>query len=216
MAQRAGGGDVRLGVLVSGEGTSLQNLIDRIADGRLNGVRIAVVVSSRSSVGAVDRARRARVAVEVVRVKDWPDVERFSDAVVAALERHDVALAVQAGWLCYWRLPPRWLGRVINVHPALLPDFGGRGFFGLRVHEAVLAAGRTISGATVHWVDNEYDHGEIIARRTCPVRPGDTPRTLADRVQVLERELLPGAILLAAARLRAGSPGLTPPPAGGW
>jgi phosphoribosylglycinamide formyltransferase-1 len=193
---------VRLGVLVSGEGTSLQNLIDRIADGRLKGVRIAVVVSSRSAAGAVDRARRAGLPVEVVRVKDWPDVERFSDAVVAALERHGVELGVQAGWLCYWRLPPRWLGRVINIHPALLPDFGGRGYYGRRVHEAVLAAGRTVSGATVHWVDNEYDHGEIIARRTCPVRPGDTPRSLAERVQAIERELLPEAIARAAARLR--------------
>ncbi len=180
--------------MVSGAGTSLQNLVDRIADGRLAGVEIAVVVSSRSTVGGVERARGAGLPVEIVRVRDHPEVADFSERVASVLDAYDVDLAVQAGWLCYWRLPDRWLGRVLNVHPALLPKYGGRGFFGRHVHEAVLAAGEHESGATVHWVDNAYDHGAIVAQQRCVVETGDTPETLAERVQALERELLPAAI----------------------
>jgi len=197
-----GAGPLRLGVLVSGDGTSLQGLIDRIADGRLPDCRIVVVVSSKSDAGGVRRARSAGIPVEIVRVRDYGDVNAFSAAVAAALDRHSVELGVQAGWLCYWRLPERWLGRVINLHPALLPEFGGKGMYGRHVHAAVLAAGRRTSGATVHVVDNEYDHGPIVAQRTCDVRSDDTPDTLAARVQALERELLPEAIELMRLRLR--------------
>lgn len=197
---------LRIAVLVSGEGTSLQNLIDRIGDGRLPGVQIVVVISSRILAGAVERARRAGLSAEIIRVKDWLDVASFSERIAAALDAYRVDLAVQAGWLCYWRLPPCWMGRVINVHPALLPDFGGRGMYGRHVHEAVLAAGRTVSGATVHFVDNEYDHGETIAQRVCEVRPDDTPETLAVRVQALERELLAEAICLLEAERRSAGP----------
>jgi len=188
---------MRLGVLLSGGGSTLQNLIDRIADGRLTGVRIEVVISSRSDVRGVERARAAGIPVHVVRVRDFPDVAAFSRGIVEILDLHQCDLAVQAGWLCFWRLPDRWLGRVLNVHPSLLPDFGGKGFYGMRVHEAVLAAGRTISGATVHLVDNEYDHGPIVLQRTCPVLPGDTPETLAHRVAEVEQEILPVAIEVA-------------------
>ena len=185
----------RIAVLISGEGTSLQNLIDRIADSRLPGVEIAVVISSRSTAGGVARARKAGLPVDIIRVKDTPDVERFSDQITLTLDVYAVDLVVQAGWLCYWRLPNRWLGKVINIHPALLPKYGGKGFYGHHVHEAVLAAGEKTSGATVHWVDNEYDHGKVILQRECPVEPDDTPESLADRVQALERDLLPEALL---------------------
>jgi len=191
---------LRIAVLISGSGTSLQNLIDRIADGRLPGVEIRLVISSRSAVAGVDRARRAGLPVEIIRTKDHPDVAAFSDRIIATLDAFGVDLAVQAGWLCYWRLPAHWLGRVINLHPALLPKFGGQGYYGARVHQAVLAAGESESGATVHWVDNEYDHGPIIMQRRCPVLPGDTAASLADRVQALERELLPEVLL----QLRSG------------
>src|SRR5262245_4668806 len=160
---------LRIAVLVSGAGTSLQNLVSRIADGRLRGAEIAIVISSRSTVEGVARAEAAALPVEVIRVKDFPEVERFSDQIALTLDIYDVNLVVQAGWLCYWRVPPRWMGKVINVHPALLPKFGGKGFYGHRVHEAVLAAGESESGATVHWVDNEYDHGQVILQRKCPV-----------------------------------------------
>lgn len=184
----------RIAVLISGAGSSLQNLIERIADGRLPGVEIALVISSRSSVEGVERARRAGLPVEVVRVKDHPDVSAFSKVISSALDSHAVDLAVQAGWLCYWEVPPTWLGRVINIHPALLPGHGGKGFYGRRVHEAVLAAGDRETGATVHWVDNVYDHGAIIEQRRCAVESGDKPESLAERVQALERELLPAVI----------------------
>jgi len=191
---------LRIAVLISGSGTSLQNLIDRIADGRLMNVNITGVIASRRAVAGVERARRAGLPIDIVRAKDHPDVQSFSDAVAAVLDHMGVDLAVQAGWLCYWRLPDRWLGRVINIHPALLPRFGGKGYYGRRVHDAVLASGERASGATVHWVDNEYDHGEIIAQQSCPVLPGDTVDSLMRRVQSIERDLLPDCI----ARIRDG------------
>jgi phosphoribosylglycinamide formyltransferase 1 len=195
MSKKKKDSPLRIAVLISGEGTSLQNLIDRIADGRLPGVEIAVVISSRSTVGGVQRAQRAGLPVDVIRVKDAPDVEKFSDQIALTLDVYAVNLVVQAGWLCYWRPSKRWLNKVINIHPALLPKYGGKGFYGRHVHEAVLAAGEKTSGATVHWVDSEYDHGKIILQRECPVEEGDTPDSLAKRVQALERELLPAAIL---------------------
>ncbi len=184
----------RIAALISGAGSSLQSLIDRIGDGRLPGVEIAIVISSRSAVAGVERARRANLPLEIIRVKDFPEVQVFSDQIALTLDIYEVDLVVQAGWLCYWRVPKRRTGRVINIHPALLPKYGGKGFYGRHVHEAVLAAGDAESGATVHWVDNEYDHGEIIEQARCPVTSGDTPDLLAARVQGLERELLPRVI----------------------
>lgn len=184
----------RLAVLISGGGTSLQNLINRIAGGQLPGVEIAVVISSRSTVAGVERARAADLPVEIIRVKDHPQVDAFTSQVALTLDIYAVSLVVQAGWLCYWRPPERWRGKVINLHPALLPKYGGKGFHGRHVHEAVLASGDTETGATVHWVDDQYDHGEIIAQRRCPVEPNDTPESLALRVQALERDLLPEVI----------------------
>ncbi|QDV90026.1 Phosphoribosylglycinamide formyltransferase [Phycisphaerae bacterium RAS2] len=196
-AAREGGrsGSFRLAVLISGGGSTLQNLIDRMRDGRLPGVEISVVISSRSDVAGVARAEAAGLPVDVIRVKDHPDAQRFSDHVTLTLDVFMPDLVVQAGWLCYWIVPPRWMGKVINLHPALLPRHGGKGMYGRHVHEAVLAAGDSETGATVHWVDNEYDHGGVIAQARCPVQAGDTPDALAERVQALERELLPRTIL---------------------
>ncbi len=186
----------RIAVLISGSGTTLQNLIDRIADGRLPGVEIAVVISSRANVAGVERAQAAGLPVDIIRVKDNPDVDKFSDQITLTLDAYAVDLVVQAGWLCYWKLPNRWLGKVINIHPALLPKFGGKGFYGTRVHEAVLAAGESETGATVHWVDNEYDHGKIISQDVLDIEPDTAPDSLADQVQALERELLPTTIIM--------------------
>lgn len=185
---------IRIAVLISGSGSTLQNLIDRIADGRLPNTEIAIVISSRSDVEGVARAERAQLPCEVIRVKDHPEVERFSDQISLTLDIYAVHLVVQAGWMCFWQLPNRWLKKTINVHPSLLPKYGGKGFYGNRVHEAVLAAGDTETGATVHWVNNEYDAGRIIEQRTCEVKPDDTIEALALRVQALERELLPEVI----------------------
>lgn len=184
-------------VLISGGGTSLQNLVDRIADGRLTGIRIAGVVSSRSTVAGVQRARDAGLPLEVIRPRDHADVELFSRRIANIAEQRGAQLIVQAGWLCYWQPPAAWRGRVINIHPALLPHFGGKGMYGRHVHAAVLAARRRISGATVHLVDDQFDHGPIILQAACPVRPGDTPDTLAARVFAVECDLLPRALELA-------------------
>jgi len=189
---------LRLGVLISGSGRTLQNFIELIDRGELD-ARIAVVVSSLAKVKGVARARAAGLPVEIVRVKDHPDVAEFSRLIAEALERYDVDLACQAGWTAYWRIPDRWMGRVMNIHPALLPKYGGKGFYGHHVHEAVLAAGEKESGCTVHFANNEYDAGPIILQRKVPVLPGDTADSLADRV--FEQELLayPEAIRLFAA-----------------
>jgi len=185
---------LRLGVLISGGGTTLENLIRRIRDGRLRGVRIALVISSRGAVRGVTIAREAGLPVEVIRRRDYADEESFSAAISAALDQVAADLVVLAGFLCHWRLPERYFGRALNIHPALLPKFGGKGMYGRHVHEAVLAAGETETGCTVHLVDDQYDHGPIIAQARVPVLPNDTPDTLAERVMAAERELYPQVI----------------------
>lgn len=194
MSKKKSNRRLRIAVLISGSGTTLQNLVNRIEDGRLKNIEIPIVISSRSTVEGVRRAEAAGLPVDVVRRKDYPTTESFSEHLTLTLDVYAVDLVVQAGWLVHWILPPRWQGRVINLHPSLLPKYGGKGFFGRHVHEAVLAAGETESGATVHWVNEDYDAGEVIAKRKCKVSPDDTPDTLAARVQEIERELLPDVI----------------------
>lgn len=186
-----------LGVMLSGGGRTLLNLVDCIHRGELD-ARIAVVIASLSKIKGVERARAAGLPVVVIRRKDHPDVETFSRHIVETLEAHRVELACLAGWTCFWRIPEPWLGRVMNIHPALLPKFGGQGFFGHHVHEAVLAAGEHRSGCTVHFANNEYDAGPIILQRTVPVLPTDTPDTLAERVFAQECVAYPAAIRLFA------------------
>jgi formyltetrahydrofolate-dependent phosphoribosylglycinamide formyltransferase len=183
-----------LAVLISGGGTTLENLIVRIGDGRLRDVAIRLVISSRSRVRGVEITRAAGLPLAIVRPKDHPDEAAFSAAITAALSQAGVDLVVLGGFLCFWRLPAHYEGRVLNIHPALLPRFGGKGFYGHHVHAAVLAASVSESGCTVHLVDNEYDHGPIVAQSRVPVRPDDTPDTLAERVGVAERELYPRVI----------------------
>lgn len=185
---------LRIAVLLSGSGTSLENLIQRIADGRLPAVAITLVISSRRAVRGVEVAQAAHLPLEIVRPVDYPDAAAFSAALTRTLDAAAPDLVVMAGFLHLWRFPPRYEGRVLNIHPALLPRFGGRGMYGHHVHEAVLAAGVHESGCTVHLVDHEYDHGPIIAERRVPVQPDDTPETLAARVQSAERELYPDVL----------------------
>jgi formyltetrahydrofolate-dependent phosphoribosylglycinamide formyltransferase len=185
---------LRLGVLISGGGTTLGNLIEHRADGRLLNCDIALVISSRSTVAGVEIARRADLPLKIIRKREFPDLAEFSDAIVAALDEAGVDLVVMAGFLCLWRIPARYEGRVLNIHPGPLPRFGGRGMYGHHVHEAVLAAGESESSCTVHLADNQYDHGPIVAQTPVPVQAGDTPDTLAARVGVAERELYPRVI----------------------
>jgi formyltetrahydrofolate-dependent phosphoribosylglycinamide formyltransferase len=193
---------VRLGVLISGGGTTLQNLLDHIAAGTLP-AQIAVVVSSRPDANGLERARRSSVPALTVPRKAHQDAAQFNDAVHAALEPFAVDLVVLAGFLSLFQPRTRYAGRVMNIHPALIPAFCGPGFYGDKVHQAVIAAGVRVSGCTVHFADDQYDHGPIILQGTVPVLDGDTAETLAARIHALERELYPEAIRLwAEGRLR--------------
>ena len=193
---------LRLAVLLSGGGTTLQNLLDHIADGRLT-AEVSVVVSSRPDAFGLERARRAGVPAIVVPRKGQPDVQAFNDALHGALEPYAVDLVVLAGFLSLFEPRQRYAGRVLNIHPALIPAFCGEGFYGHRLHEAVLAAGVKVSGCTVHFADDQYDRGPIILQGCVPVLEDDTPDTLAARVLALEHELYPRAIeLFAQDRLR--------------
>jgi formyltetrahydrofolate-dependent phosphoribosylglycinamide formyltransferase len=190
---------IRLAVLLSGSGTSLQNLLDRIADGRLS-TRVAVVVGSRPDAFGLERARRAGIPTALVARKAYPDATAFNDALHAALDPHTPDLVVLAGFLSLFEPRARYAGRVMNIHPALIPAFCGAGFYGHRVHDAVLAAGVKVSGCTVHFADDHYDRGPIILQGCVPVLDDDTAATLAARVLALEHELYPQAIQLFADR----------------
>jgi formyltetrahydrofolate-dependent phosphoribosylglycinamide formyltransferase len=191
---------VRLAVLVSGGGTTLQNFLDRIADGRMD-ASVEVVISSNPAAFALDRAREAGIDTDVVRRRDFETQEAFSDAITAVLERYEFDLVALAGFTQRYVFPKRFEGRVLNVHPGLLPKFGGQGMWGHHVHEAVLSAGETESGCSVIIADHEYDHGPVVVEKKVPVLPDDTPDTLAARVFEAEREAYPAAIRLMAKKL---------------
>ena len=190
---------LNLAVLVSGSGTTLQNLIDRTADGTLPDVRIGIVIGSRPELLGVKRAADAKLMNFVVDRRSFDDVAAFSKAVFALCDDAGVDLVVLAGWLCLLDVPEKYGGSVMNIHPALLPSpFGGKGMYGTKVHEAVLAHGCKVSGCTVHFVDAQYDNGPIIVQRTCAVLDDDTPQTLAARVFEEEKIAYPAAIRLFA------------------
>lgn len=184
-----------IAVLISGSGRSLENLAKRSQDGRL-GCEIALVISSSHKAGGISRARRFNLPCIIIDRTSHPDDAAFSSAVFNAIRRVGVDLVVMAGFLKLLHIPDDFAGRVINIHPALLPRHGGKGMYGHRVHEAVLAAGERESGCTVHYADNEYDHGPIILQKSCPVQPGDTADALAARVFALELDALPEAITM--------------------
>jgi len=188
---------IRLGVLISGGGTTLINILDYIKKERLN-AQVVVVISSLSKAAGVERATNAGLDVEIVRKKDHPDINEFSSRIEEVLAAAKVDLVIQGGWLCLWKIPERYEHRVMNIHPALLPSFGGQGMWGHHVHEAVLKAGCKISGCTVHFCTNEYDKGPIIVQRACEVKSDDTPDTLAARVFEQECIAYPQAINLFA------------------
>lgn len=186
---------LRVAVLASGHGSNLQALLDAFADPAAPAT-IALVVSNRPEAGALDRARRSGVPAAAI-AEDGQDAA----GLLALFERHGIEAVVLAGYLK--KIPAQvvaaYSGRMVNVHPALLPAFGGAGMYGRRVHEAVLASGARVTGVTVHLVDEQYDHGRILAQWPVPVRPGDTADTLAARVLEAEHRLLP-AVVSAFAR----------------
>jgi formyltetrahydrofolate-dependent phosphoribosylglycinamide formyltransferase len=187
----------RVAVAVSGRGSNLQALLDALSAEAP--ARVVLVISNRAGAGALERARARGIATSVLRnpadPAEW----------LGLLETARIDLVVLAGYL---KLVPaevirRYSGRVINIHPALLPAFGGPGMYGERVHQAVLARGDRESGASVHLVDEEYDRGPVLGQARVPVLPGDTVESLASRVLQVEHQLLPAAVLAAA---RAGKP----------
>ena len=193
---------IRLAVLVSGSGTTLQNLVDEIAAKRLD-ADIRVVIGSRAGLKGLERAAAAKLPNFIVDRREFGDTAAFSKAVFSLCDDAGVDLVCLAGWLCLLDVPERYLGRAMNIHPALLPSFGGKGMYGARVHQAVLDHGCKVSGCTVHFVDTTYDTGPIILQRTCVVADDDTAATLAHRVFEEEKVAYPQAIrLFQQGRLR--------------
>lgn len=183
----------RLGVLASGGGSNLQSLFDYFDDAGLGLAEVAWVGSDRPMAGALDRARARNVPADTIDHAD-------ADALLERLATRRIELLVLAGYLKFVPAPVTRFhrGRVINVHPALLPSFGGAGMYGMRVHAAVIASGARVSGATVHFVDDAYDRGPIIAQWPVPVLPQDTADTLGRRVLAVEHLLLPRAVAAVA------------------
>lgn len=185
----------RVAVLASGGGTNLQALIDHFNPAPAPAARVELVIASRAGIGALERAARAGVAAVTLDAREIGP-EALAARMLGELERHHVDVVVLAGWL---QLVPlavveRYHGRMLNVHPALLPAFGGKGMYGMRVHRAVIDSGVRVSGATVHHVSDRYDEGRIVAQWPVPVLPADTPEALAARVLAVEHRILPLAV----------------------
>ena len=197
---------LRLAVFASGGGSNLQALLDRFnARAGETPVRVVLVVSDREDAGALEKARRANIDAVVIPVAGRP-IDYVARELLASLESAYVDLIALAGYLRL--IPPAvvrtFRNRIVNIHPALLPAFGGKGMFGLRVHRAVLAGGNTVSGATVHLVSEEYDQGPIVAQWPVPVLPADSAESLAHRVLHVEHLLYPAAIEAVAGALSRG------------
>ena len=191
---------VKAAVLLSGSGRTLENLLAKHADGEL-AVEIAVVVSSRPEVRGVEVARAHGIPCGVFRRRDYSSSCDHNTAINAWLEPHAPRIIILAGYLCFYIQADWFTGPVVNIHPALLPSYGGKGFYGDRVHEAVLAAGDSQTGCTVHLVDDRYDTGRILGQQKVPVLPGDDVATLAARVFAAECELYPRVLSGLAADL---------------
>jgi phosphoribosylglycinamide formyltransferase 1 len=193
---------VKLAVLLSGSGTTLQNIIDHIDGGELDAT-VACVISSRKGVYGLERAEKHDIPAITVHRKDCDSPGQFNADIWQAIREHEADLVVLAGFMSLIEVPEDYVGRMMNIHPALIPSFCGKGMYGHHVHEGVLEYGAKVSGATVHFVDAEYDNGPIILQEAVPVLDDDTPDTLAERVMAKERELYPKAIqLFAEGRLR--------------
>jgi len=190
---------IRIAVLVSGGGTNLQALIDAQEKNQLGGGELSLVVSSKPGVGALERAERAGIKTVTIERKKYADLADFDAAIADALDKNGIGLVVLAGFLSILgqNTLQTYENRIINVHPALIPSFCGKGFYGLRVHEEVLRYGVKVTGATVHFVTEVVDGGKIILQKAVDVLPDDTPESLQQRVmREAEWELLPKAVAL--------------------
>ncbi|MBQ8129351.1 MAG: phosphoribosylglycinamide formyltransferase [Clostridia bacterium] len=200
-------GRFKTAVLVSGGGTNLQALIDAQADGRIASAEIALVLSNQAGAYALERAAQAGIPHETVLRRELGSREAFEARIVSLLEEHGIGLIVLAGFLAILSedFTRRYDHRILNIHPSLIPSFCGEGYYGLRVHEAALARGVKVTGATVHFVNEIPDGGEIILQKAVPVEAGDTPEVLQRRVmEQAEWQLLPMAVEKVAGELLAG------------
>lgn len=188
---------LRLAVLLSGSGRTLQNFLDLSASGDLK-ADVVKVISSLPDAYGLERAETAGVPTAVVQRKAYDSASGFSESVSGELDECEPDLIALAGFMCFYEIPDRYRLRVMNIHPALLPSFGGRGFYGDRVHRAVLEHGCKVTGCTVHFADNIYDHGPIIVQKAVEVDEDDDEHSLADRVFEKELEAYPEAINLFA------------------
>jgi phosphoribosylglycinamide formyltransferase-1 len=187
----------RLVVLISGGGTTLKNLVDKTAARQLP-ARIVLVISSNPAAGGLQIARSAGIATQIIERQTFDAPQDYSQAVFGACRAAGADWVVMGGYLTHVLIPPDFENRVLNIHPALIPAFCGRGFYGHHVHEAVLEYGAKVSGCTIHFVDNQYDHGPILLQKIVPVLDDDTPETLAARVFKAECEAYPEALRLLA------------------
>ncbi len=195
-------GPIHLAVLLSGTGRTLQNIFDKIDESALD-ARVEVVIGSRAGAFGLERAKNRGIPTVVVEEKGCKDVKEFSDRITAHLNKHRVDLVIMAGFNCLYKIPDEYAGKVMNIHPALIPSFCGKDLWGEKVHKAVLDYGVKVSGCTVHFADNTYDNGPVILQRVVPVINGDTPDTLAERVFKEECVAYPEAIrLFQQGRLR--------------
>ena len=192
---------LKLAVLVSGGGTNLQAIIDKIENGSIENAKIEVVISNKKDAYALERAKNHGIASEYLSPKDFAERAEFDDALLKLLQSYQVDLVVLAGYLVIVpkNVVKAYTNRIINIHPSLIPSFCGDGFYGLKVHEAVLARGNKVTGATVHFVDDGTDTGPIILQKAVYVQEGDTPEVLQKRVmEEAEWNILPEAINLIA------------------
>ncbi len=197
MADRSNPKKARGVILISGSGSTMENLLLRSRDGSCL-LEPVGVIASKDGIPGIAKAQKYGVPVQIVNRQDFTDSRAFSRQVFKMVNAVKPDVVLLAGFLSYLHLPERFKGKVLNIHPSLLPRFGGKGMYGIRVHEAVLKAGETETGCTVHYVDEVYDRGPVILQRKVPVLPNDTPETLQARVMEAERETYPEAINLFA------------------
>lgn len=193
---------LNISVMASGGGTNFQAIIDAIESGEIRNAEIRLLIASNDKAGALARAKKAGIETKVISAADIHDKDKLAEAIIAALDEADTDLVVLAGYMSILDAPiiREYDKKIINIHPSLIPKFCGRGMYGIKVHEAVFAAGETVTGATVHYVDEGVDTGEIILQEEVGVQPGDVPETLQKRVLLTEHRILTEVIQMLADR----------------
>ena len=191
---------MRVAIMGSGRGSNFRAILTAIQRGEVQNVRICVVISNNSDAGILEIARASNIPATHLSQRLFSNEDEFVDALLGVLREHNVNFIALAGYMKKLdsRIIAAFRNRIINIHPALLPKYGGKGMYGMHVHEAVIANGETVTGATVHFVDEEFDHGAIVLQKQVAIDPGDTPEIVAARVLHIEHELYPQALRLCA------------------